>query len=106
MLLRRLWRALLIEFHARGRPFRRNPLTAHFGGAGKRSGAVLPHVMRLNLTDPAAWEEYTRLAEPLGLSAGDLQAGWKTCTAAGGPSTKAAGPDDAGPAAPALADSP
>jgi alcohol dehydrogenase len=55
-----------------------NPLTAHFGIVhGEAVGLMLPHVMRLNLTDPAAWEEYTQLAAPLGL-AGDALPGWLT----------------------------
>ena len=46
-----------------------NPLTAHFGIVhGEAVGLMLPHVMRHNLTEPAAWEEYTQLAAPLGLT--------------------------------------
>jgi len=53
-----------------------NPLTAHFGIVhGEAVGLMLPHIMRHNMTDPAAWEEYTTLAAPLGL-AGDALPGW------------------------------
>lgn len=53
-----------------------NPLTAHFGIAhGEAVGLMLPHVMRHNLTEPDAWEEYTELADPLGLP-GDALPGW------------------------------
>lgn len=46
-----------------------NPLTAHFGIVhGEAVGLMLPHVMRHNLTEPDAWEEYTQLAGPLGLT--------------------------------------
>lgn len=55
-----------------------NPLTAHFGIVhGEAVGLMLPHVMRLNLTEPGAWEEYSVLAAPLGLSAEALP-GWLT----------------------------
>jgi alcohol dehydrogenase len=55
-----------------------NPLTAHFGIVhGEAVGLMLPHILRHNMTDPAAWEEYTTLAAPLGL-AGDALPDWFT----------------------------
>ena len=52
-----------------------NPLTAHFGVVhGEAVGLMLPHVVRLNLGDPAARAHYAELAAPLGLSADDLPA--------------------------------
>ena len=53
-----------------------NPLTAHFGIVhGEAVGLMLPHVMRHNLTEPNAWEEYTELADPLGIP-GDALPDW------------------------------
>ncbi len=53
-----------------------NPLTAHFGLVhGEAVGLMLPHVMRLNLSDPAASQIYETLAAPLGLRAEQLP-GW------------------------------
>jgi len=53
-----------------------NPLTAHFGIVhGEAVGLMLPHVMRHNMTNPAAWEEYSTLAAPLGLT-GEALPGW------------------------------
>lgn len=50
-----------------------NPLTAHFGIVhGEAVGLMLPHVIRLNLADPAAWEEYTQLAAPFGFNGDGL----------------------------------
>lgn len=41
-----------------------NPLTAHFGVVhGQAVGLMLPHVVRLNATEPAAAETYARLAK-------------------------------------------
>ncbi len=53
-----------------------NPLTAHYGIVhGEAVGLMLPHVMRHNLTEPDAWEEYCHLAGPLGLT-GEALPGW------------------------------
>lgn len=53
-----------------------NPLTAHFGIVhGEAVGMMLPHVMRHNLTEPDAWEEYSELGDPLGI-AGDALPDW------------------------------
>ena len=55
-----------------------NPLTAHFGIVhGEAVGLMLPHVMRHNLTEPNAWEEYTELGDSLGV-AGDALPDWLT----------------------------
>ena len=55
-----------------------NPLTAHFGIVhGEAVGLMLPHVMRHNLTEPNAWEEYTELGDSLGI-AGDALPDWLT----------------------------
>ena len=55
-----------------------NPLTARFGIVhGEAVGMMLPYVMRHNLTEPNAWEEYTELADPLGI-AGDALPDWLT----------------------------
>lgn len=53
-----------------------NPLTAHFGIVhGEAVGIMLPQVMRHNLTDPAAWEEYTQLGAAMGV-AGEAMPDW------------------------------
>ncbi len=55
-----------------------NPLTAHFGIVhGEAVGMMLPLVMRHNLTEPEAWEEYSQLADPLGVR-GDALPDWLT----------------------------
>lgn len=47
-----------------------NPLTAHFGVVhGQAVGMMLPHVVRLNLSQPDAFEEYACLAASVGVSA-------------------------------------
>lgn len=50
-----------------------NPLTAHFGIVhGEAVGMMLPHVVRLNSTQPEARAEYARLGEPLGIGGHDF----------------------------------
>lgn len=49
-----------------------NPLTARFGVVhGQAVGAMLPHVIRFNLHEPAAREHYDRLAAHAGLAGAD-----------------------------------
>ncbi|MDB6136224.1 MAG: adhB [Verrucomicrobiales bacterium] len=55
-----------------------NPLTAHFGIVhGEAVGMMLPHVVRLNTTQPEARAEYARLGAPLGIG-GDVFADFLT----------------------------
>ncbi len=55
-----------------------NPLTANFSAVhGEAVGVMMPAVLALNLTDPAAHAVYTRLAATLGLTAADLPHWWR-----------------------------